>query len=276
MKTKVFLLVATFAFVSFNVQAQRGAQIGYVDMDYILANVSEYQEATNQLDAKVQQWKQEIALKKKAIEAMKQQLENERPLLTRELIDERLAEIAFEEKKLLEYQQARFGPKGALIVQKRRLIEPVQDQIFSAVQEIGQTRQYDFIFENSSDALMLYSANRHDISDQVLSMIERSSRENARENAEVEGRGPYKSVQQAAKDQQEKAERQAKIDQRERERQAKIEARQKERDSLEAARKAAYEARRAALLQERADRKRTRDSLNKLREERRNNLNEGN
>lgn len=276
MKTKVFLLVATFAFVSFNAQAQRGAQIGYVDMDYILANVSEYQEATNQLDAKVQQWKQEIALKKKAIEAMKQQLENERPLLTRELIDERLAEIAFEEKKLLEYQQARFGPKGALIVQKRRLIEPVQDQIFSAVQEIGQTRQYDFIFENSSDALMLYSANRHDISDQVLSMIERSSRENARENAEVERRGPYKSVQQAAKDQQEKAERQAKIDQRERERQAKIEARQRERDSLEAARKAAYEARRAALLQERADRKRTRDSLNKLREERRNNLKEGN
>lgn len=278
MKTKVFLLVATFAFIGLTAKAQRGVQIGYVDMEYILANVPSYQTASDQLEEKVQLWKKEIELKREAIEGMKQNLENERPLLTKDLIDERLAEIKFEEAQLLEYQQKRFGPKGDLIVQKRRLIEPVQDQIFSAVQEIGQTRKYDFIFENSSDALMLYSANRHDISDQVLNMIKRSSRKNAREEVKEEAAAsePYKSVKQAAKDQQAAAARQAKLDQRERERQAKIDAREQERDSLRAAREAAIEAQRAALIEERAARKKTRDSLNKIREEKRNNLGDGN
>lgn len=278
MKTRVFLLLVTFAFMSTSAKAQRGVQIGYVDMEYILAHVPEYQEATDQLDKKVQQWKEEIALKRKAIEAMRQTLENERPLLTKELIEERLAEIAFQEEKLLEYQQKRFGPGGALIVLKRRLIKPVQDQIFSAVQEIGKTRQYDFIFENSSDALMLYAANRHDISDRVLGMIQRSARENARANRKEEEKAPepYKSVKKAAKDRQAAAARQAELDRRKRERKARIEARQKERDSIEAVRQAAYEARRAARLKEQKERERKRDSLMKAREARRNNLGDEN
>lgn len=274
MKIKILFFIATFAFYGLTANAQRGLKIGYVDMEYILANVPEYQAASAQLDAKVQQWKAEIELKRKAIEALEEELENERPLLTEELIEERLADIKWEEAQLLEYQQQRFGPNGDLIVQKRQLVQPVQDQIFNAVQEIGKVREYDFIYNNSSKALMLYSADRHDISDQILNMIKRSSRqaqrEVAKETKEEETKPVYKSVTQAKEDKEEAAERQATQDKRERERQAKINARQAERDSLQAAREAKYEARRAALLEERADRKRERDSLNKLREERRN------
>lgn len=271
MKSKVFLLIAAFAFGCFATNAQRGVQIGFVDMDYILSNVPEYQEAMANLDAKVQKWKKEIALKRKTIEGMEQNLENERPLLTQELIEERLAEIKFEEEQLLEYRQKRFGPKGAVFVQKRLLIKPVEDQIFSAIQEIGQTREYDFIFENSADALMLYAANRHDISDQVLSMIKRSSRKNVREETVSDTLGTYKSVKQAKKDRQEEAARQAQLDQRERQRQSKIDARQREMDSLKAAREAVYEAKRAALLKKRAERKRKRDSINQVQREKRSN-----
>ena len=47
--------------------SQRGVRIGYVDMDYILENVEEYQEATAQLADKVQIWKQEVALKQSVV-----------------------------------------------------------------------------------------------------------------------------------------------------------------------------------------------------------------
>lgn len=275
MKIKILFFITTFALYGFAANAQRGLKIGYVDMEYILANVPEYQAASAQLDAKVQQWKTEIELKRKAIDGMEEELENERPLLTEELIEERLADIKWEEAQLLEYQQQRFGPNGDLIVQKRQLVQPVQDQIFNAVQEIGSVREYDFIYNNSAKALMLYSADRHDISDQVLNMIKRSSRqavrEEAKETKEEETKPVYKSVTQAKEDKEEAADRQAEQDKRERERQAKIAARQAEKDSLQAAREAKYEARRTALLEERAERKRVRDSLNKLREERRNN-----
>lgn len=64
MKTKnlLFLALAFFCF-SFMANAQRGARIGYIDMEYILENVPEYRESQTQLDGKVQRWKQDLEKK---------------------------------------------------------------------------------------------------------------------------------------------------------------------------------------------------------------------
>jgi len=62
MNTKAFIGFAMLLF-SMNSFAQRGVRIGYVDMEYILENVEEYREATEQLESKANKWKQEIELK---------------------------------------------------------------------------------------------------------------------------------------------------------------------------------------------------------------------
>lgn len=271
---KKLLILFILAISSVQLQAQRGLKIGYVDMDYILENVPEYQQASQQLTGRVQKWKSEIEAKKKTVADMKQNLENERALLTKELIEERKEEIAYEEEQIVAYQQEKFGPQGAFITQKRQLIQPVQDQVFNAIQEIGTTREYDFIYENSADALMLFSAKRHDISDQVLAMINRSSRKLERKESRAEekeeDKAPerYKSVKQAKEDKIEEAkrerEKQAIIDERE----AQMNARQRERDSIREAKRKEYEERRQQMLEER---QRRRDSIEKAREEQRNN-----
>ena len=176
MKYKVLFLLTTIGLLSFNSNAQRGVRIGYIDTEYILQNVPEYQEASTQLDKKVLQWKTEIEKRLNAIEQKKKELDNESVLLTKELYDERYEDISFEEAEILDYQQKRFGPSGDLIIQKRQLIEPIQDQIFAAVQEIATTKKYDFILDKSADVVMLYSAERYDISEQVLRTITRSSK----------------------------------------------------------------------------------------------------
>ena len=68
-------------------------------------------------------------------------------------------------------------PNGDLLT-KETTHTTVQDQIFSAVQDIAKTKRYDFIFDKSSDVVMLYSANKYDISDQVVKL----SREVLKEN----------------------------------------------------------------------------------------------
>jgi Skp family chaperone for outer membrane proteins len=156
--------------------AQRGVRIGYIDTEYILQNVPEYQEANSQLEAKVQKWKTDVEQRLSALEQKKKQLNSESVLLTPELIEERQEEITVEENDILDYQQKRFGPNGDLIIQRKQLMQPVQDQIFAAVQEIATNKQYDFVFDKSADVVMLYSADRFDISDQVLRSINRTSK----------------------------------------------------------------------------------------------------
>jgi len=240
-----------------SINAQRGVRIGYIDMEYILENVPEYKEASIQLEGKVQRWKQDIDKMQKEIDQMKLNLSNERVLLTKELIEEREEEVKIKEEEVLKYQQDRFGPNGDLIIQRRQLVQPIQDQVFNIVQEIAENKKYDFIFDKSADIVMLFAAERNDISDEVLRSINRAAKREEvttkREKKEVERRDDLSMEEDKAVTEREQAVEQKKDD-----REAMIEQRKKERDSIRAAKKAEFETRRQQLLD---DRERKRDSI---------------
>ncbi|WP_373516469.1 OmpH family outer membrane protein [Pricia sp.] len=253
-KTNV-LLVLAITLVSAYSYAQRGVRIGYVDMEYILENVEEYREATEQLASKVEKWKIDIEQKQSAVEQMKKDLMAERVLLTDELISEREEEIQILEKEMIEYQQDRFGPQGDLVLQKRRLIQPIQDQVFNEVQKIGANKKYDFIFDKSADVVMLYSENRWDISDLVLRGISRTRKVSKR----TEKPDSKNSLDEFEGDEEEEGEgmsealkeRKKQADQAQEAREKSADEKRAEQLKLREDRKKAYEERRKKLLEER-------------------------
>lgn len=251
MKTK-FLLVIVIVFAMFSSNAQRSnIRIGYIDTEYILENIPEYNEALGQLDAKVQKWKGEIDLKLRVIDKKKLDLRNERVLLTKELIEEKEAEILVEEAEILDYQQKRFGPNGDLIIQKQKLIEPIQDQVLTAVQELAKAKKYDFIFDKSADVVMMYSNKRYDLSDFIVRTITRTaSRQQAKDKkakkaAEVEDVVPVINEELEAKQKAQadnKASRQEILEERKRKA---LEAREAKKKAFAEKRKKMLEAREA-------------------------------
>lgn len=246
MKLKVlFLLIVMFA-LSISVHAQRGVRIGYIDTEYILENVPEYQEAMSQLDEKAQKWNAEIQAKLSAVEQKRKDLSNEKALLTKELIDERYEDITFEEQEILDYQQKRFGPNGDLMIQKKQLMQPIQDQIFAAVQDLAGSRKYDFIFDKSADVVMLYSAKQFDLSEQILRSIKRTSK-----RKQVQTKAERKAAEKEAVVPEvnlELEERQKALEEKKAARESAVEkARQKKLAAREAKAKAAAEKRQKAL-----------------------------
>ena len=171
----VILLLVLVAFANANAQS-KGVRIGYIDMEYILENVPNYIEAKNQLEQKAQTWKTELEGKKNEVTKLQESLKSERVLLTKELIAEREEEIAFQESELAAYQQKRFGPNGDLIVQKTLLVQPIQDQVFTAIEDIAEAKRFDFVFDKAASLTMLFADKRFNISDQVLRVINRSSK----------------------------------------------------------------------------------------------------
>ena len=174
---KQLLILFIVLIIGNSIQAQtRGIKIGYIDMEYILQNIPNYTEAQNQLEQKAQEWKQQVEAKKNVISKLKDGLKAEQALLTKELIDERETEINYLETENLDYQQKRFGSNGDLMLQKSVLTKPIQDQVFTAIQDIAEAKKYDFIFDITSDLTMLFAAKRFDISDQVLRVLNRSEK----------------------------------------------------------------------------------------------------
>ena len=171
------LVIIIISFIAINqLSAQKSERIGIIDMEYILSKMEDYTTASEQLEEKIGEWKREIELKSKYIENLKDSLDIERPLLTKDLIDDRESEIDFETNKLSEYKEKRFGVNGDWVVQELLLIKPIQDQVLNVVQTIAKQKKFDKIFDQSADAIVLYSEKKYDISDLVLKSILREDK----------------------------------------------------------------------------------------------------
>ena len=273
MRTTNFLgLLSLLMLTTLSVSAQRGARIGYVDMEYILESVPEYQEAATMLDGRVQRWKKDIERMSKEIDQMKLNLANERVLLTPELIEEREEEIQIKEEEMLTYQQNRFGPGGDLDIQRGQLVQPIQDQVFNIVQELAEARKYDFIMDRATDPSMLFAAKRNDLSEQVLRQINRAAKreeaQSRKDKEEIEERDALSLEQDKELTQREEeaaqrqADREEAAQQKKDDREAILAERKRVRDSIRAARQAEFEARRQQLIEERQRRK---DSIEQAR-----------
>ena len=155
------------------VSAQKPQRIAYIDMEYILENVPEYMEAQNTLDSKVAKWRSKLDKLSRYIEKIKNDLANERAILTNDLILDKEDEITLKQEELRRLESLYFGPNGDMFLLRKQLVKPIQDQVFNSIEGIVKKKKYDFVFDKSSDLVMLYSNKKYDISDFVLNEIVR-------------------------------------------------------------------------------------------------------
>jgi outer membrane protein len=169
MNFKAFLLFIGLVFgLPFAGQAQR---VGYVDTDYILTRIPEYAQAQRQLDNLSKQWEDEIAAILQEVNLLTQAYNAERILLTEEMQKERMGEIKKKDKLAKELQRKYFGPDGELFKKRQELVKPLQDQVFTAVQEVAQRRKLDMMLDKAGAITFLYANNRLDYSDEVLERL---------------------------------------------------------------------------------------------------------
>ena len=185
---KIFLLVVLL-FSATIISSQKYQRVAYIDMEYILENVPEYLEAQNTLDSKVAKWRNKLDKQARHIEVLKTDLANEKAILTKDLIEEKEEEITIKQEELRRLESLYFGPNGDMFLVRKQLVKPVQDQVYNAIQNIAKRKKYDFVFDKSTDLVMLYSNKKYDISDLVLSTINRTRKideKNAKKNAPKE------------------------------------------------------------------------------------------
>ena len=174
-KKSIFFFVFVLLYVS-EIFSQKQLRVGYINMDYILANLDDYNTANQEYNIKLDLWRKEIESRKLSIKVANEELEIKKPLIPDEIYQNLKDEIDFDEKQLNEYIQKRFGPEGDWLIQEKILIQPIQDEVLAIVQKIAEKNKFDFIFDKSSAIIMLYSEKKYDISELVLKSILRQEK----------------------------------------------------------------------------------------------------
>ena len=166
------LSFALFCFIiSTLTYAQKGVRIAYIDFNKIIEEIEDYKDATKNLEIKAENWNRDIEIKKMELKSMENQLNAEKFLLTSELIKDRQDELDIYRNEIFTLQNKYFGINGNYTNQKNKLIKPIQDRVLSIIREIAIEKKFDFVFDRSSELIMLYSQKNYDISELVLRKI---------------------------------------------------------------------------------------------------------
>src|SRR5690554_6192747 len=138
MKNIIFLVIIFFG----TAFASMGQKYAYIDSDYILESMPEYNDAKAELDKYATRWQKEIDELYKQIEKRKSEFLRVEAILPAEEREKRQEEISTMESEALEMQQLRFGVSGDLFAKRRELIEPIQDKVFEALGKVASNRNF--------------------------------------------------------------------------------------------------------------------------------------
>lgn len=159
------MLLAGF---SMAVSAQRFA---FIDTEYILENIPEYQAAEREIEQLSMEWQTEIEGMFAEIDRLYREYQAEAPLLPEEMKRQREEHIINKEREAKQMQMQRFGRDGELFTRRQELIKPIQDRIYDAVEHIANRGNYAVIFDKAGGASMIFTDVRYDLSDDVLQRL---------------------------------------------------------------------------------------------------------
>jgi outer membrane protein len=166
---KNIFTVLMIALATVQVDAQRFA---IVDVSGVLDKMPDYQQAQRELDKVAATWRQEIAEAYDEIKSLYNKYQAEQVLLSESARAERQDAIMNKEKTVRELQKQRFGPEGDLFRRRQELVQPIQDQVYSAIEEYAGDRGYDAIFDKSGSAGIIFASDDLDKTSEILRSLD--------------------------------------------------------------------------------------------------------
>jgi outer membrane protein len=145
--------------------------VAYVDMQYILKNIPQYETANEQLNMISKRWQKEIDATQQEAQILATNYQTEQIFLSADMKQKREEEILAKEQEVLELKRQYFGQDGEWYKKREALLKPIQDEIYNAIQEIANEKRYDVVKDRSSEPSLIYMSSKLDISDQVLEKL---------------------------------------------------------------------------------------------------------
>jgi outer membrane protein len=165
MKKSILFSLLAFLFFVGNATAQKYAVI---DTKYILEKMKEYRDADKLMQQTAELWQKELDDKQAELDKIYKNYDAEQYMLSEELKKKREAEMFNREKEIRELQKKRFGYEGDLFKERLKIVKPIQDRVYNAIQKLAVARGYDFVLDKSEGITIIFADPKLDKSDDVL------------------------------------------------------------------------------------------------------------
>lgn len=146
-------------------------KIGYVDSDTIMKQLPDYQDTQKKLDAIIKEWQEELSKLEKNWKDKYDDYDKRKLVLSEQKRVEIEKELVDLENQVSKYRQDKFGVRGELFQKQEELMKPLNNRVFTAIQEVAKENDYDFIFDRSGDIIFLFAKEEYDVTRLVLEKL---------------------------------------------------------------------------------------------------------
>lgn len=161
-----------FTFVLFLLFGFSNAQkMGVVDTEYILNKLPQYKEAEARLNSQIDTWQSELQNLQSEFERKKAAFESEKVLLIGDQLKLREKEVMDLDKNVKTTTSLRFGANGEITKLRTNLVQPFQDQIWTAIKTMSEKNGLGIVLDKSNNISVIFLQKRYDYTDKVLDIL---------------------------------------------------------------------------------------------------------
>ncbi len=148
--------------------AGQNQKIGFIDSDMIMENMPEYSGIEQRLELLSEGWREDIRELEEEIEELERDFEAREVLYTDEVRQQRLSEIETLRQQRDQLVEEKFGPEGEYFTTQETLLEPIQRQIFEALNEVARRQGFDFVFDRAQETRYLFVSEEWNLTEDVM------------------------------------------------------------------------------------------------------------
>ena len=167
---KRLILIAVFVLTTGTLAAQNYI---IVNSEKVFKSIDAYNTALSTLDKLAEQYQDMVDAKFAEVETLYNNYMNQKASLTAATRQTRENDILAKEKAAQEYQETLFGNDGTLMKKRIEIFEPIQKQVFSAIEAYTKQVGADVVLDSANNPTLLYSNPSVDRTQQVIDVLKK-------------------------------------------------------------------------------------------------------
>lgn len=167
MKRIILLIMLTLCLA---VGIANATSLAYVNVERIMVEANDVQEAKRIFDSESLAWRTEIETMQQELEMMSSQYENKKLILNEQGKKDAANKIKAKEEEVNRKMQQYFGQQGTAATRNAELLEPILDRVNEVIQTIAIDENYDMVLDITAGNV-LYAKEYMDITEKVIARL---------------------------------------------------------------------------------------------------------
>jgi outer membrane protein len=173
---KTIFVVAVFLLAGAGLSGQT-LKIGYVDSQKIFEGLPEAKEAQKQLDARMQVWQDSLEQMSKSFQEQYDAYQKQQGMMAEPAKQKKQEELMRMQNEIQDYRQKKFGQQGEAAALRAKVLQPLQERVLKAIDEVAKEEKLNFVFDKIQDAsILLYADPKFEYTYKVLDRMKRGSK----------------------------------------------------------------------------------------------------